>query len=734
MNTQNSIVLQPHLISFDNTLTILISSMALGGAEWIVRDWISRISSSWRVHLVLLHNRDIEWPIPEGVTVTRLNGNDLVARLKIIGQTVAASSNRTCLAHLLSKDEQIAVESQGVFVYQVFHNARAGWLTCPTTLDKSKPVIAVSYACKNDLVDAGWTGDITVIHHLPRARNFPVGTRNLWRRRWRVPTEATVIGMIGSFKPQKDYRHALHILQELHNQGMKYYLVILGGLVGSKDRAEWRLVRSSVDELGLRKYVAMPGFISDAVQCSPAFDIVLNTSHYEGLSMATLEVLASGTPVVGSKVGGQGEVKHTNLTLVEKTRSNKAWTEAIKSSPREIGATPIWYRFPSYRLWTLFHLTQQFEPMDRVLFITANLNIGGAQRSLVNLVREINREDVSVAVTGDSYVDDFYRMLLDSTVDTFRSGDDGDPFANAENLIQYITQHKVGTIVFWNVDAKLKLLLTKVLNHSSVRFVDVSPGGYAFESLNQMDEFGLRICFSVDEYYRRLNDIVLKYNGQVPHHFIGNTSLISNGIPRPTTTKKRYHLSGAPKIVVCGRLAPSKFLLEILEAMRVVRETYPKAELHIYGGHRSSDREYVAAVHNQAGDHTVFHGMHFTAHEEYTENDVFVVLGRHQGCPNALLEALSVDMPVVANDDGGTREQVIEGETGCLIATVEPVDVAEAILSLLNDRDLAQNLGQSGRRHVLKHFSMGKMVQRYKELLWGNSASQQNHALTKAFN
>lgn len=728
MVSRTSTVIQPPLLQYRETLTVVINSMALGGAEWIVRDWILRSKERHRIHLVLLRDREAEWPIPDGIQVTRLRGKDLYNRLSLIGSTLAASNNPTCVTHLLLKEEMVVLEAAGANVVSVFHNAQTGWFDQPEDLDTTKPVIAVSHACKADLVAAGWQGDISVIHHLPRSRRFAQGAREEWRQRWNVPVDAKVIGMIGSLKPQKDYPHALRVLRTLLNRGHDYYLVILGGMVGKKDRAEARYILRTIDQLGLRSRVSLPGAVPDAVQCAAAFDLVLNTSHYEGLSVATLEVLASGIPVVATKVGGQGEVLHAGLHLIDKTASELDWVEAITSVQAINGVTPVWSKFPSYRLWTLHHLVKPFTPTDRTLFLTANLNIGGAQRSLVNLATGLDKERIEIIVTGDSYVDDFTKELLLSGVTVSRSATTSDPFTSAETIVQHVAATGVGTIVFWNTDAKLKLLLGKVLGHTGVRFVDVSPGAYAFESLDNLTEFSQRICYSTEDFYDRLDELVLKFNGKAPATYRGAVSVIPNGIPEPEHTKADYRLGMTPRIAVCGRLAPSKFVLEIQAAMNIVRQRYPGAELHVYGGYRESDQGYVNEVVTRASEHDHFHGHDFAARDRYCSHDAFVVLGRHQGCPNAALEALSVGMPIVANDDGGTSEQVIDGVTGRLTRSVDSEEVAAALLSLLDDRDFARTLGQAGRQHVLGQFSMRDMIQHYSQLLWGASCVPQHEA------
>jgi glycosyltransferase involved in cell wall biosynthesis len=97
-------------------------------------------------------------------------------------------------------------------------------------------------------------------------------------------------------------------------------------------------------------------------------------------------------------------------------------------------------------------------------------------------------------------------------------------------------------------------------------------------------------------------------------------------------------------------------------------------------------------------------------------HDVAIVLGVHQGCPNACLEALAAGVPVVANDSGGTREIVIDGKTGWLVPDVAPQTVATAVLAILADPAEAQRRAHRGRAHVSRRFSIEAMGKAYRRL------------------
>ncbi len=701
-------------------LVVAISSLALGGAENIVLDWAMRVSATWKVHLIVLRDREEEWPVPPGIKITRFHGVDTLSKLRAIGKVIAESSNPVCVCHLLNKKERDALMDQGVEIVPVLHNASAGWPEDVSCLEGARQVIAVSSACANELRAKGWKGHITTIRHIPRERTLPAENRQRFRAAWRIPESAAVIGMIGAVKNQKNYVRAIQILSILLKK-RDAYLVIVGGPVANKGREPWMATIAEIERLGVRHRVAMPGFVPDAIRCLPAFDAMLNTSHYEGLSIATLEVLQQGLPVVASKVGGQGEIASEGLTLLSLDDSDESWANALDASLNRQHATPSWSRFPSHRLWTLASLARDVRPTEKTLFVTANLNSGGAQRSLVNLTKSLaGTLPFQIFTLSKSTSTYFYRDLTTQGIGVYRTNEIWNPFNHAEAIVDEVASQNIGTVCFWNVDARVKLLVVKALAFTKVRFIDVSPGDYSFEEMTQIREFENLICYSQDDYYRRLNELVLKFDGPRPVLCRQKTTVIRNGVEYPRKTKTDYRIKTVPQVVVSGRIAPTKFTLEILAAMKIVRQALPTAEVHFFGGAENFHEGYAAEVmkdsKNDLNTSVFFHGTNFEAVNRLAEFDAYVVLGKNQGCPNALLEALAVGLPSVGNDDGGTREQIIDGKTGLLIAGTDPVELADAILRLLTDRNMARQIGQTGRAHVLGTFSMRQMTRHYLRL------------------
>jgi glycosyltransferase involved in cell wall biosynthesis len=176
------------------------------------------------------------------------------------------------------------------------------------------------------------------------------------------------------------------------------------------------------------------------------------------------------------------------------------------------------------------------------------------------------------------------------------------------------------------------------------------------------------------------------------------------------------------RIVVSGRIAPSKYLLEIVDAMQRVWLQHADAELHVLGTAEARQRDYADKVFSAAGAEIGrrihLHGAAFDAPQRLPEFDLALVVGRHQGCPNTVLEALAAGLPVVANDSGGTRELVIDGRTGILLPDREPATIAAGLLRVMTDAKLGDSLARNGRSHVERRFSMRAMTAEYQRLLF----------------
>jgi glycosyltransferase involved in cell wall biosynthesis len=197
---------------------------------------------------------------------------------------------------------------------------------------------------------------------------------------------------------------------------------------------------------------------------------------------------------------------------------------------------------------------------------------------------------------------------------------------------------------------------------------------------------------------------------------------IYNGIvPFPEVSAEivaqlRHDLSmseAAPVVVCISRLHPQKGHDDLLRAWQQVTAVYPQTYLLIVGdGERRSELELMAAQQ----PHIYFTGQRNDVPQLLALSRLLVLPSLWEGLPNVVLEAMAAGLPVVATAVGGTPELVIDGETGLLVPPRDPAALAQAIVTLLTDSDLAQRMGENGRLRVADRFTIGQMVQKTEQL------------------
>lgn len=79
-----------------------------------------------------------------------------------------------------------------------------------------------------------------------------------------------------------------------------------------------------------------------------------------------------------------------------------------------------------------------------------------------------------------------------------------------------------------------------------------------------------------------------------------------------------------------------------------------------------------------------------------------------EGLPRVVIEAMCVDTPVVATDTGGTRELVLDGETGLLVPPRNAPALAAAINAALADRDATRRRAAAARERIGREFNAGQ--------------------------
>ena len=187
------------------------------------------------------------------------------------------------------------------------------------------------------------------------------------------------------------------------------------------------------------------------------------------------------------------------------------------------------------------------------------------------------------------------------------------------------------------------------------------------------------------------------------------THVVSLGIDLDRFARGRAVLDG--RIVGnVARLAEQKGHRTLVEAAAIVRERHPDVRFVVAGdGELRGELEALAAP---LGDGFSFLGAREDVPDLLASFEVFAFPSRFEGLCVSVIEAQASGVPVVATPVGGIRETVVEGETGWLVPTDDPVALAERISWVLDHPAEARPVADEARRRARERFSIETMVER----------------------
>jgi glycosyltransferase involved in cell wall biosynthesis len=192
------------------------------------------------------------------------------------------------------------------------------------------------------------------------------------------------------------------------------------------------------------------------------------------------------------------------------------------------------------------------------------------------------------------------------------------------------------------------------------------------------------------------------------------THVIKNGVDL-----RRFVLASpladapARRIVSVGRLSEIKGPDVLLDAFALARERLGPVTLTLVGD--GPMRPSLEAQRDRLGlrDLVEFSGAQQDVRPLLRGADLFVLPSRSEGVSLALLEAMAMGLPIVATAVGGTPEVTGPGRGGLVVPPEQPGALADAMVTMLNDRDLAAREGAAARRRVEEAFSLDLTVAAY---------------------
>jgi len=360
--------------------------------------------------------------------------------------------------------------------------------------------------------------------------------------------------------------------------------------------------------------------------------------------------------------------------------------------------------------------------MTRICYVIPSLGVGGTERQLCLLVRELVSEfDVSVVCTRleGALAGDVRRAGAKLRVIPASSGWD---FRFRGRLRQYLRMHKpdiLHTFLFG-------------FDYFANRAARDAGAPVVVSSRRQLATWKKRRHVWMQQRANRLVDAVVANSAAVADFAAKQESadpglfrVIPNGIcpdefaasPNERVLRLRYKIPFHRHVVgMVANFSPVKdHELFVAAAYELLRRRADVHFLMVGDGPRAGAIEKLI---DKGGARECFTRVSTTSElpDLYALMDVSVLCSRVEGFPNAVLESMAAGKPVVATSVGGICELIRDGETGRLVATRNAADFAEAVASVLDDPEGGRATGRRAAAEVAQRYSVEAMVDAYRRL------------------
>lgn len=171
-------------------------------------------------------------------------------------------------------------------------------------------------------------------------------------------------------------------------------------------------------------------------------------------------------------------------------------------------------------------------------------------------------------------------------------------------------------------------------------------------------------------------------------------------------------------VTMIARVMVSKGVTEFGQAAKDIQTRYPDVKFLLVGGldesslDRLNDSQFMNLRQN-----VLWVGQKSNIREILAVSDICVLPSYvREGIPRVLLEAASMELPLVTTDSPGCNEIVKHGSNGYYVAPRDHRTLVDAIEKLLADPSLRVRFGKKSRRRAVEHFDLDHVVQQTENL------------------
>lgn len=357
----------------------------------------------------------------------------------------------------------------------------------------------------------------------------------------------------------------------------------------------------------------------------------------------------------------------------------------------------------------------------QIWYLIGTLSVGGAERTLVDLANNLNRDRFDVTIW---------------TID--------EPGPLAEDVADHVALRSLNAAN--KVDFRVPVQFARVLRAESpdilqsFLFWDNTLG--TITGLVSQQTTVITGVRAVPNEPSRFRSLVRRGTVRLADHTVSNSdagvkfitqygadsgtvSVVRNGRDLTayrdgTAGPELYESIGisadVPIVGTVGRLIERKGHYDLLEAWPTVRQEHPDSQLLLVGDGPERDALEARATQLGIADSVHFLGTRNDVPTLLDAMDIFAFPSHFEGLPGALLEAMAAGLPIVATPVDGNSELVTDGESGVFVPVRSPSALARALSELLSDDSGAHLLGEKAQQIAHSEYTLDRMVKEFESL------------------
>lgn len=355
-----------------------------------------------------------------------------------------------------------------------------------------------------------------------------------------------------------------------------------------------------------------------------------------------------------------------------------------------------------------------------VLHLISSLEIGGAEKLLIDLLKntESNNVNFTVVVMNNYVNEDLKTELLEANhnVHFLNRKQSSKNLKYIFMLLNIIKNHKIQIIHSHTYGNKMWSILCKIFN-PKIKLVHTVHDTNIISGLN-------KINFIIHKVFIDMNIAISKaVERECFQYNIDKVVQIYNGIDlnKFRFIKKQKEDFVEFKIINISRINHVKKGQDILiKALKICKDKGLKFKCDFVGGiyyYGKNSFEYLKNLIEELDleKEITFLGNRTDICELLSESDLFILPSRYEGLGLVVLEAMAVGVPVIASNIDGPAELITSGENGLLFEGENSSDLADQILYLYNNREKMNYFAENAYKYV-QDFDISNMCKKYCEL------------------